>query len=207
MVRRFAPKRPYFFLPRFVKISVIFLWGFFSCSRPKACKKQVKQIYDTGKKKLPDLCWYLVPGSYEYEMWSFEGFGQFIRYIGQTGSQESRRVRQVTPKPNHPMCSTRTSASLFPKANFLGVAHSGWCRCKRRGIDVRERGGTITSLPYSQSNSHHRYQLLEPLHGAGFSTVPLQDTIPMGARVAACDLQAQFHGVDRGRAMEYSWHS
>ena len=60
---------------------------------------------------------------------------------------------------------------------------------------MREPGGNITSLPYSPSNSHHRFQLPEPLHGVGLSTVPLPGTIPMGARVAACDLQPQFHGV------------
>ena len=43
----------------------------------------------------------------------------------------------------------------------------------------------MTPSPNSQSNSHHRYQLLEPLHGAGFNTMPLPHTIPMGAGVAA----------------------
>ena len=57
---------------------------------------------------------------------------------------------------------------------------------QRRGIDVsRERGKNITPSLHSQSNSNHRYQLLEPLHGAVFSTIPLPHTIPVGAGVAA----------------------
>ena len=56
------------------------LWGF-SCSRPKACEKQVSRSTTRGKRSTR-LCWYLVPGSCEYEMWSFELFGSFLRYIG-----------------------------------------------------------------------------------------------------------------------------
>ena len=57
---------------------------------------------------------------------------------------------------------------------------------QRRGIDVsRERGKNITPSLHSQANSNHRYQLLEPLHGTVFSTIPLPHIIPMGAGVAA----------------------
>ena len=53
----------------------------------------------------------------------------------------------------------------------------------------------MTSLSHSQSNSHHRCRLLEPLHGAGCGTVPSPDTTPMGAGVCSVELQPQFHGV------------
>ena len=154
----------------------------------KGICKTSKQIYDTWIKIYQTL---LVPGT-----WFVRVRDVVVCQVHRVDGKLREPVRSsCDAKPNHPMCSTRTSASRFPKANFLGVAHSGWYRHKRRCIDVRERGGNITSLSYSQSNSHHRYQLLEPLHGAGFSTMPLPDTIPMGARVAACDLQPQFHGV------------
>ena len=56
---------------------------------------------------------------------------------------------------------------------------------QRRGIDVsREREKKMPPSSHSQLNSHHRYQLLEPLHGAGFSTMPLTHHT-MGAGVAA----------------------
>ena len=73
----------------------------------------------------------------------------------------------------------------FPEGQVLRSYTLGMAM-QRRGIDVsRERGKNITPSLHSQSNSNHRYQLLEPLHGAVFSTILLPHTIPMGAGVAA----------------------
>ena len=52
---------------------------------------------------------------------------------------------------------------------------------RTRGTHVPKRGKNRTARSHSQSKFHHRYELLEQVHGADFSNTPLPHTTYLSA--------------------------
>ena len=115
--------------------------------------------------------------AFTYNMRSFERFGSLVRYIGYTESRESWCARQVTPDQtiqlpesgHQPSLSRRSVPRIWP-----------WCKEGHQCEGTRGGEFSLNALP----SEFHRYQLLESLHGPGFTAMPFSHTIQMGAGAA-----------------------
>ena len=95
------------------------------------------------------------------------------------GKRKNRCVCQVTPNQTIRWAESGHQPDFFSRWSLHTRDDAG---AKKRGINVGERGKTATPLSRSQSKRHRGCQLLEPLHGAGFSAMPFPHTIYLRTR-------------------------